>query len=234
MKTLVLLRHGASVWNEENRLTGWTDVPLSERGRREAALAGRLLRDTGPEFRVAFTSVLSRAIETAAIVLHEMGLSWIPLLKDWRLNAKHEGVLQGVNRAQAAESFGAAQLQRWQRSYDESPPPLPPGDARRCDADPRYVALEPWQLPATESFADVLARMRRCWEEAMAPVLRHRGVLLVVAHDSCLRALLSLVRRLRPTAAVPELPPGLPLVLEFDDDLRLLRCTKLAGESLRA
>ncbi|MGN0868641.1 MAG: 2,3-diphosphoglycerate-dependent phosphoglycerate mutase [Akkermansia sp.] len=234
MKTLVLLRHGASVWDEENRLTGWTDVPLSERGRREAALAGRLLRDTGPEFRVAFTSVLSRAIETAAIVLHEMGLSWIPLLKDWRLNAKHEGVLQGVNRAQAAASFGAAQLQRWQRSYDESPPPLPPGDARRCDADPRYVALEPWQLPATESFADVLARMRRCWEEAMAPVLRHRGVLLVVAHDSCLRALLSLVRRLRPTAAVPELPAGLPLVLEFDDDLRELRCTKLAGESLRA
>jgi len=221
---LVLLRHGQSVWNLENLFTGWTDVDLSEQGRAEAREAGRLLRAEGYGFDMAFTSVLKRAIRTLWIALDEMDLMWIPVERYWQLNERHYGALQGLNKAETTAKYGADQVQIWRRSYDIAPPPLRPEDERHPQYDPRYDTLVPAELPATESLKDTLARVQPVWERAIAPRVRQGVRVLIVAHGNSLRALVKMLDGIS-DAAITELniPTGIPLVYELDDDLRALR-----------
>lgn len=223
MKELVLLRHGESQWNAENRFTGWADVPLSVRGRRESELAGRRLRERGFTCGVACTSLLMRAIHTMNIVLAAIDCAWVPLHKDWRLNEKHYGALQGRNKQEVELESGAGQVQRWRRAYDCPAPPLPAGDARLPALDARYAAIPPRLLPVTESLRDTRLRVRACWEELLRPQLHAAGSLLVVAHGNSLRALLMYLRGLSPAAVeLLEIPTAQPIHLLFDDDMRLL------------
>jgi len=220
MKTLVLLRHGESEWNSANRFTGWTDVDLSERGAREAKDAGALLRDGGYTFDVAWTSVLTRAIRTLWSVLEELDLVWIPVVRDWRLNERHYGALQGLNKAETAEREGEEQVHIWRRSYDVPPPPLDRDDPRFPGADPRYARLRSEELPVAESLKDTVARFLPCWNEEIAPVVIGGERVLIVAHGNSLRAL---VKHLDSVSDddIPMLniPTGIPLVYELDDDL---------------
>src|SRR6187401_2634201 len=172
MPTVVLLRHGESTWNKENRFTGWTDVDLSDKGRDEAAASGRLLRDAGFIFDIAYTSVLKRALRTCWIALDELDLMWIPVQKNWRLNERHYGALQGLNKAETAERHGEAQVKIWRRSYDIPPPPLEISDPRHPSHDPRYASLAPHERPATESLKDTVARFVPYWEHDIAPAIR--------------------------------------------------------------
>lgn len=221
MKRLVLLRHGQSEWNAAGRFTGWVDVMLTPQGREEAVQAGRLLRAAGIHVRQAFTSVLTRAIETLNLALLEMGLSWIPVQKDWRLNERHYGLLQGMGKQAAAEEYGAEQVRLWRRSYDAVPPVLQPDLARHQHGDARYHHVPPWRLPTAESLADTLVRVRSCWLETLAPVLLRRGDLFVVAHGNSLRALLMLLRGLSPQEVESlNVPTGIPLLVETDDSLQ--------------
>ena len=224
MIKLVLLRHGESTWNKENRFTGWTDVDLSDRGRDEAAAAGRLLKDGGFTFDLAFTSVLKRAIRTLGIALDCLDLLWIPVTKDWRLNERHYGALQGLNKAETAAKHGDAQTKIWRRSYDIPPPPLTPDDDRHPSRDPRYAALDPRVLPLTESLKDTVERFLPCWHESIAPALRSGKRVIIAAHGNSLRALVKYLDRV-PESEIVELniPTGIPLVYELHDDLTPIR-----------
>jgi 2,3-bisphosphoglycerate-dependent phosphoglycerate mutase len=224
MNRLVLLRHGESTWNRDNRFTGWTDVDLSELGIEEAHRSGRLLKAHGHAFDIAFTSLLKRAIRTLWIVQDEMDLMWVPVIKDWRLNERHYGALQGLNKAEMAARYGADQVHQWRRSFATRPPALEPGDPRRVDNDPRYAQLRPDQRPACESLQDTLARALPCWHETIVPAMRAGRRVLVVAHGNSLRALVKHLDRLS-DAEILELniPTGVPLVYEFDDRLEVTK-----------
>ena len=223
MIRLVLLRHGESTWNRENRFTGWTDVDLSEAGIGEAHHAGRLLRAEGYDFDIAFTSVLRRAIRTLWISLDELDRMWLPVVHSWRLNERHYGALQGLNKAETAAEYGDAQVLLWRRSYDV-PPPLPAGDEREPGRDPRYAGLSAAELPSSESLKDTVARFLPAWHEQIVPQLQAGKRVLIAAHGNSLRALVKYLDDVS-DAEIPALniPTGVPLVYELDDDLRPLR-----------
>lgn len=224
MKKLVLLRHGESTWNKENLFTGWIDVGLSEKGEQEAKEAGRLLREDGYVFDVAFTSVLKRAIKTLWIVQEEMDLMWIPVYFSWRLNERHYGALQGLNKAQTAEKYGEAQVKLWRRSYDVPPPALTPDDDRFPGKDPRYASLRPEELPLRECLKDTVARTLPYWHETIAPTVRAGQRVLVCAHGNSLRGLVKYLDNISDVEIVGlNIPTGIPLVYELDDDLKPIR-----------
>ena len=220
---LVLVRHGQSLWNLENLFTGWTDVDLTAHGRLEALQAGRELIKEQIRFDVVFTSVLKRAIRTLWIVLDEMDLMWIPVERSWRLNERHYGALQGLNKAQTVELHGAEQVKIWRRSYDIPPPPLDPGDSRHARFDPRYRDLRPEELPSTESLKDTLARVLPYWESRIAPELKANRNVLVVAHGNSLRALVKMLDRLSDADIIEfNIPTGVPICYELDAKLQPL------------
>ncbi len=224
MKRLVLLRHGESEWNKENRFTGWVDVGLSAKGAQEAVEAARLLREGGYSFDEAYTSVLKRAIKTLWIVLEQMELVWIPVHQSWRLNERHYGALQGLNKTETAQRHGADQVQRWRRSYALRPPPLPPESPHHPGKDPRYAALRPEEIPLTESLADTVARFLPYWNSAIAPAIQSGQRVVVAAHGNSLRALVKHLDRLSDDAIVElNIPTGVPLVYELADDLSPIR-----------
>lgn len=221
---LVLVRHGQSAWNLENRFTGWTDVDLTEQGIAEAREAGRLLKEGGYEFDIAFTSVLKRAIKTLWIIQEEMGLEWIPVIRAWQLNERHYGNLQGLNKAEMAEKFGEAQVKIWRRSYDVPPPPLDLDDPRHPRFDRRYADLTPDQLPATESLKLTLERVLPYWHSTIVPTITAGKRVLIAAHGNSLRALVKYLDNI-PDDVITELniPTGIPLVYELDADLKPVR-----------
>ena len=224
MHRLVLLRHGESVWNRENRFTGWTDVDLSARGVAEAKEAGRLLAKKGYQFDVAFTSVLKRAIRTLWLALDAMDQMWVPVHTTWRLNERHYGALQGLDKKQTAKKFGEAQVKIWRRSYDVRPPALTADDPRGAARDPRYRSLAPDQVPLTENLADTVDRFLPCWKEQIAPALVAGHVVLVAAHGNSLRAAVKyLDSKSNEEIVEVNIPTGIPLVYELDDDLRPLK-----------
>jgi len=224
MIKLVLLRHGESTWNKENRFTGWTDVDLSERGREEAKTAGQLLKDGGYVFDIAFTSVLKRAIRTLGLALDELDLLWIPVTKDWRLNERHYGALQGLNKAETAAKHGDAQIKIWRRSYDIPPPPLTVDDERHPSRDPRYAGLDPKLLPLTESLKDTVDRFLPYWHESIAPAIRSGKRVIIAAHGNSLRALVKYLDHVSEADIVElNIPTGIPLVYELNDDLTPIR-----------
>ena len=224
MHRVVLLRHGESTWNQENRFTGWTDVDLSERGRAEAIEAGRLLKEGGYTFDVAYTSVLKRAIRTLHVALDALDLLWIPVTKDWRLNERHYGALQGLNKAETAAKHGETQTKIWRRSYDIPPPPLTVADARHPSHDRRYASLAPSDLPLTESLKETVARFLPYWHEAMAPGIKAGQRVIIAAHGNSLRALVKYLDGISEVDIVElNIPTGIPLVYELDDDLKPLR-----------
>ncbi len=224
MIRLVLLRHGESTWNKENRFTGWTDVDLSERGREEAKAAGQLLKDGGYTFDLAFTSVLKRAFRTLWAALDELDLLWIPVTKDWRLNERHYGALQGLNKAETAAKHGDAQIKIWRRSYDIPPPALTRDDERYPSRDPRYANVDPQLLPLTESLKDTVDRFLPYWHEAIAPAIRSGKRVVIAAHGNSLRALVKYLDRMSEADIVElNIPTGIPLVYELNDDLTPIR-----------
>jgi 2,3-bisphosphoglycerate-dependent phosphoglycerate mutase len=221
MPTLVLLRHGESTWNKKNRFTGWTDVDLSKTGVREAREAGRLLRTEGYVFDIAYTSVLRRAIRTLWIALDEMDQMWLPVVNSWRLNERHYGALQGLNKAETAAKFGDEQVKVWRRSYDVPPPPLTAEDERFPGRDPRYRGLAEADLPRCESLKDTVARFLPFWESDIAPALRDGKRVLVAAHGNSLRALVKYLDGISDAEIVGvNIPTGAPLAYDLDDDLR--------------
>jgi len=224
MHTLVLLRHGESIWNRENRFTGWTDVDLSERGRDEAREAGRLLKAEGLIFDLAFTSVLKRAIRTLWIALDEMDLMWIPVRNSWRLNERHYGALQGLNKAETAARFGEQQVKIWRRSYDIPPPALDPSDPRGAGNDPRYAGLSDDELPLTECLEDTVARFLPLWNAKIAPEVAAGRRVIIAAHGNSLRALVKYLDQVSDQDIVElNIPTGIPLVYELDAGLKPLR-----------
>ena len=223
MKKLVLIRHGESTWNKENRFTGWTDVDLSAQGVDEARAAGRLLAAEGYDFDVAFTSVLKRAIRTLNLALEEMDRLWLPVEKDWRLNERHYGGLQGLNKAETAAKFGDEQVLVWRRSYDVPPPELPEGDERDAARDRRYAGLG-GQVPRTECLKDTVARVLPCWHSRIAPRIAAGDRVLVAAHGNSLRALVKYLDGVSDADIVGlNIPTAVPLVYELDDTLSPLR-----------
>jgi 2,3-bisphosphoglycerate-dependent phosphoglycerate mutase len=231
MKKLVLLRHGESTWNKENRFTGWTDVGLSEKGMQEAIDAGRALAREGYVFDVAYTSVLKRAIKTLWIVLEEMDQMWLPVHISWRLNERHYGALQGLNKAEIAALHGEQQTKLWRRSYSVRPPALAPDDERFPGRDPRYAGLQPEQIPFTECLEDTVARFLPCWTGTIAPAVRSGGRVLIVAHGNSLRALVKHLDGISDAAIVDlNIPTGIPLVYELNDDLTPRRNYYLGDE----
>ncbi|MBI4761634.1 MAG: 2,3-diphosphoglycerate-dependent phosphoglycerate mutase [Chloroflexota bacterium] len=224
MYKLVLVRHGQSIWNLENRFTGWTDVGLTDLGRAEALEAGRLLKQEGYVFDEAYTSVLRRAIQTLWIILQEMNLEWIPVTKAWQLNERHYGALQGLNKAEMAKKFGEEQVKIWRRSYDVPPPALDWNDERHPRFDPRYASLPPEQLPATESLKITLERVLPYWHSTLVPAIQSGKRLLVAAHGNSIRALVKYLDNIS-DADITELniPTGLPLVYELDTNLKPLK-----------
>ncbi|HEY9526191.1 MAG TPA: 2,3-diphosphoglycerate-dependent phosphoglycerate mutase [Anaerolineales bacterium] len=221
MYKLVLVRHGQSTWNLENRFTGWTDVGLTDLGREEAHEAGKLLREGGYGFDVAYTSVLRRAIQTLWTVLQEMSLEWIPVTNAWQLNERHYGALQGLNKAETAEKFGEAQVKIWRRSYDVPPPELELDDDRHPRFDPRYASLAPEELPATESLKITLERVLPYWHSTLTPVIKSGKRVIIAAHGNSIRALVKYLDDIS-EAEITELniPTGLPLVYELDEELK--------------
>ena len=223
MHKLVLLRHGESVWNRENRFTGWTDVDLSEQGLKEAHDAGSLLRQAGFAFDLAFTSVLKRAIRTLWVVLDDMDRMWIPVHNSWRLNERHYGALQGLNKGEMAARFGDEQILTWRRSYDVRPPALEPGDERWPGRDPRYKELGPGELPATECLKDTVARFLPYWSATIAPTVKSGRQVIIVAHGNSIRALVKYLDQVSDQDIVSlNIPTGTPLVYELDADLKPL------------
>jgi 2,3-bisphosphoglycerate-dependent phosphoglycerate mutase len=224
MYKLVLLRHGESTWNKENRFTGWTDVDLSEQGLTEAHEAARLLKESGFVLDVAFTSVLKRAIRTLWIVLDDMDRMWIPVQNSWRLNERHYGALQGLNKAEMAERFGDEQILVWRRSYDVRPPALEPGDERWPGRDPRYLDLGPSELPATECLKDTVARFLPYWSGTIAPAVKSGRQVIIAAHGNSIRALIKYLDQVSDQDIVGlNIPTGTPLVYELDAALKPLR-----------
>lgn len=224
MYKLVLLRHGESVWNKENLFTGWTDVDLSEKGVQEAKEAGHVLNEERYTFDLAFTSVLKRAIRTLWIALDEMDLMWIPVIRDWRLNERHYGALQGLNKAETAAKYGEKQVKVWRRSYDVRPPALEPDDPRYPGHDPRYRCLTKGQLPLTECLKDTVVRFLPAWQEAITHEVRSGKRVLITAHGNSLRALVKYLDNVSDEEIIGlNIPTGMPLVYELDDDLRPLR-----------
>ena len=224
MYTLVLLRHGESTWNKENRFTGWTDVDLSELGRDEAKKAGQLLEAEGYVFDVAYTSVLKRAIRTLWAVLDEMDLMWIPVHRHWRLNERHYGALQGLNKAETAAKHGDAQTKIWRRSYDVPPPALTPDDPRHPGKDPRYAKLAAEDVPLTECLKDTVNRFLPYWHDVIAPAVKQGDRVLVTAHGNSLRALVKYLDGISDADIVElNIPTGIPLVYELDTDLKPIK-----------
>jgi 2,3-bisphosphoglycerate-dependent phosphoglycerate mutase len=224
MLKLVLLRHGESTWNKENRFTGWTDVDLSEKGREEARQAGQLLKKEGYTFDRAYTSVLKRAIRTLWIVIDEMDLMWVPVERSWRLNERHYGALQGLNKAETAAKYGDQQVFIWRRSYDIPPPALAPEDERFPGRDGRYKSLKPAELPLTESLKDTVTRFMPYWHETLAPTIKSGQKLIIAAHGNSLRALVKFLDKI-PDSEIAEMniPTGVPLVYELDKELKPLK-----------
>ncbi len=224
MKKIVLLRHGESTWNKENRFTGWVDVGLSEKGMKEAAEAGRTLKKEGYAFDVAYTSVLKRAIKTLWLALEEMDLMYLPVINSWRLNERHYGALQGLNKAEMAEKHGMEQVQVWRRSYDVPPPALKKDDPMFPGKDPRYADLKPEELPLTECLKDTVARFLPYWHKTIAPVVKEGKRVLIAAHGNSLRALVKYLDNI-PDDVIPGLniPTGIPLVYELKEDLTPIR-----------
>lgn len=224
MKKIVLLRHGESIWNKENLFTGWTDVDLSAQGMEEAREAGRILKREGHAFDMAFTSVLKRAIRTLWIALDEMDRMWLPVDRDWRLNERHYGAIQGLNKAETAAKYGEAQVKLWRRSYDVPPPKLEVTDPRWPGNDPRYKGLTKEQLPLTECLKDTVARFLPCWHEKIVPCVKEGKQVLITAHGNSLRALIKYLDGIS-DKEITELnvPTGVPLVYELDEGLRPIR-----------
>jgi len=221
MKTLVLLRHGESTWNRENRFTGWTDVDLTERGVAEARRAGQQLGEEGLRFDVAYTSVLKRAIRTLWIVLDELDQMWIPVHRSWRLNERHYGALQGLNKAETARKYGDQQVLVWRRSYDTPPPALDSSDERFPGSEPRYADLDPRDIPLTECLEDTVARFLPFWHETIAPDVRAGKRVIIAAHGNSLRALVKYLDDVSDEDIVRlNIPTGVPLVYELDDSLK--------------
>ncbi len=224
MYTLVLLRHGESTWNKENRFTGWTDVDLSDKGREEAAEAGRLLKAGGYVFDQAYASLLKRAIRTLWITLDQLDQMWLPVEKSWRLNERHYGALQGLNKAETAALHGDAQVLVWRRSYDIPPPPLTLDDDRHPAQDPRYAGLDAADLPLTESLKETVARFLPYWHGTIAPAIVSGKRVIVAAHGNSLRALVKYLDNVSESAIVElNIPTGIPLVYELDADLKPIR-----------
>jgi len=224
MYKVVLLRHGESDWNKQNRFTGWTDVDLSEKGVAEASTAGKLMKEAGFAFDVAFTSVLKRAIRTLWLALDEMDLLWIPVYKSWRLNERHYGALQGLNKAETAQKFGDEQVHVWRRSYDIQPPPLTPEDDRYPGKDKRYADLTAKELPLTECLKDTVARFLPFWHETAVPAIKSGKQVIIAAHGNSLRALVKYLDNI-PEDEIVELniPTGIPLVYELDKNMKPIK-----------
>jgi 2,3-bisphosphoglycerate-dependent phosphoglycerate mutase len=224
MHRVVLLRHGESTWNRENRFTGWTDVDLTDKGRDEAREAGRLMKAEGYTFDIAYTSVLKRAIRTLWIAMDDMDLLWVPWERSWRLNERHYGALQGLNKAETAAKHGEAQVKIWRRSYDIPPPPLEPDDERNPARDPRYANVPKDQLVLTESLKDTVARFLPYWHETIAPTMKSGKRVLIAAHGNSLRALVKYLDNISDSDIVElNIPTGVPLVYELDESLKPLR-----------
>lgn len=221
---LVLLRHGESIWNKENKFTGWTDVDLSQKGIKEAKEAGRILKEKGFTFDIAFTSVLKRAIRTLWITLDEMDLMWIPVYRSWRLNERHYGALQGLNKAEMAKKFGEEQVLIWRRSYDVPPAALEKTDPRYPGNDPRYKGLDKKDIPLTECLKDTVRRFLPYWHEAIAPVIKSGKKALIAAHGNSLRALVKYLDNISDEEIVKlNIPTGIPLIYELNPDLTPVR-----------
>jgi 2,3-bisphosphoglycerate-dependent phosphoglycerate mutase len=232
MTRLVLLRHGESVWNKENRFTGWTDVDLSDKGRTEAKAAGQKLHSEGYVFDLAFTSVLKRAVRTLWMVLDEMDLMWITVHNSWRLNERHYGGLQGLNKAETAAKYGEEQVHIWRRSYDVPPPRLEATDPRHPSHDPRYRSLAEKDLPLTECLKDTVARALPYWHESIAPVLRAGKKVIIAAHGNSIRALVKMLDSISDAdIAGLDIPTGIPLIYELDDALSPIRHYYLADQA---
>ena len=224
MYKIVLMRHGESTWNLDNRFTGWTDVDLTEKGRAEATQAGKLLREAGFSFDLAYTSVLKRAIRTLWLTLDEMDLMWIPIEHDWRLNERHYGALQGLNKSETAAQYGDEQVLVWRRSYDTPPLPLDPADPRASYQDPRYAGLQRSQIPLTECLKDTVERVMPVWDDTIAPAIRAGKQILISAHGNSLRALIKSLDGISDNDIVGlNVPNGQPLVYELDADLKPIR-----------
>lgn len=224
MYTLVLLRHGQSSWNLENRFTGWTDVDLTEQGIAEAKQAGQLIKEAGYSFDMAYTSLLKRAIRTLWLTLDELDQMWVPVVRDWRLNERHYGNLQGLNKAEMAAKFGEEQVHIWRRSYDVPPPALEPNDPRSPVNDPRYAFLSPEKIPLTECLKDTVERFVPLWENEIAPRIKKGKKILIVAHGNSLRALIKYLEHTSEEEIVSlNIPTGVPLVYQLDKDLKPIR-----------
>lgn len=228
---MVLVRHGQSTWNLENRFTGWTDVGLTELGAKEALEGAKLMKQENYTFDIAYTSVLKRAIKTLWIILEEMELEWIPVYRAWQLNERHYGALQGLNKAEMAEKFGEAQVKIWRRSYDTPPPPLELDDERHPRHDRRYAGLRPDQLPASESLKDTVARMLPYWHETIAPTVLSGKRVLIAAHGNSLRALVKHLDNISEQDITElNIPTGIPLVYELDSNLKPVKSYYLGDE----
>ena len=224
MYKIVFMRHGESTWNLENRFTGWTDVDLTAKGVQEAKNAGKVLKEAGFSFDLAYTSVLKRAIRTLWLTMDEMDMMWLPVVNDWRLNERHYGALQGLDQGETAAKYGDAQVLVWRRSYDTPPPPLAQDDERTSFADPRYARLDKAAIPLTECLKDTVARVMPAWDEEIAPAIRAGRQILISAHGNSLRALIKMLDGISDTDIVGlNIPNGQPLVYELDADLKPIR-----------
>jgi 2,3-bisphosphoglycerate-dependent phosphoglycerate mutase len=224
MYKVVLLRHGESQWNKENRFTGWTDVDLTEKGESEARNAGNLMKEAGFMFDIGFTSILTRAVRTLWIALREMDSVWIPIINSWRLNERHYGALQGLNKAETAQKYGDEQVLIWRRSYDTQPPALTPEDERYPGRDRRYASMEKADVPLTECLKDTVARFLPYWHEEIVPVIKSGKKVLIVAHGNSLRALVKYLDNISDAEIVElNIPTGIPLVYELDENLKPIK-----------
>jgi 2,3-bisphosphoglycerate-dependent phosphoglycerate mutase len=224
MYKLVLIRHGESEWNKENRFTGWADVDLSEKGKEEAVKAGQQLKKDGFTFDIAYTSVLKRAVKTLWTVMDNMDLNWIPVINSWKLNERHYGALQGLNKAETAAKFGEDQVKIWRRSYDTPPPALEESDERYPGKDPRYAALTKEELPLTECLKDTVARAVPFWEKEIAPKVKEGKKIIIAAHGNSLRALVKYLDNISDEAIVNlNIPTAMPLVYELDENLKPIK-----------
>jgi len=231
MNKIVLLRHGESVWNKENRFTGWSDVDLTEKGKQEALNTAKLLKEKGYSFDVAFTSVLKRAIRTLWIVLDEMDLMWIPVHRDWRLNERHYGALQGLNKVETAKQYGEEQVKIWRRSCDVPPPPLSQSDERFPGHEPRYKKLSKTELPLTECLDNTIERVLYLWNQTIVPMVKQNQKVLITAHGNSLRALVKHLDQLSNEQIISlNIPTGVPLVYELDEDLNPIKHYYLGDE----